>query len=153
MKAEYSIALFENGDIVSWANGRDGRLGHGQQYGPLRFVKNTTEFLPRLIDFFREIRIYDVAAKLMHSACIDCHGVVYTFGNIQICQLGNGNSSGDILEPGALALPIARQVACGGYHTGDVTRLGDLFMWGSNENGCLGFGYKHMDPARVFHEN
>ncbi|KAG6549771.1 hypothetical protein Mapa_008752 [Marchantia paleacea] len=147
--AEHSLALSEDGDILSWGNGRSGRLGHGQQSGPLRFFGNTTEFLPRLIDFFREIRIQDVAAGLMHSACVDSHGVVYTFGNGRMCQLGNGSSSGDIPEPGALALPAARQVACGGYHTGAVTRLGDLFMWGSNENGCLGFGYKHTDSTSI----
>ncbi|BBM98942.1 hypothetical protein MPTK1_1g17400 [Marchantia polymorpha subsp. ruderalis] len=146
--AEHSLALSEDGDVLSWGNGSSGRLGHGRQSGPLRFFGNSTEFLPRLVDFFREIRIHDIAAGLMHSACVDFYGVVYTFGNGRMCQLGNGSSRGDIPEPGALALPAARQVACGGYHTGAVTRLGDLYMCGSNENGCLGFGYKHTDPAR-----
>jgi alpha-tubulin suppressor-like RCC1 family protein len=37
-------------------------------------------------------------------------------------------------------LPPVVELACGGYHTGAISRNGHLYMWGSNEYGCLGFG-------------
>jgi len=40
-----------------------------------------------------------------------------------------------------LKIPFSEEVACGGYHTCVVTGNGDLYSWGSNENGCLGLGY------------
>lgn len=37
-------------------------------------------------------------------------------------------------------LPYSKEVACGGYHTCVLTNSGELYTWGSNENGCLGIG-------------
>jgi hypothetical protein len=48
-------------------------------------------------------------------------------------------------------VPYAEEVACGGYHTCVVTRGGELYTWGSNENGCLGTDstYVSHSPVRV----
>lgn len=44
-------------------------------------------------------------------------------------------------------IPFSEEIACGGYHTCVVTGNGDLYSWGSNENGCLGLG--DMDMVRA----
>ncbi|KAJ0094448.1 hypothetical protein Patl1_15839 [Pistacia atlantica] len=48
-------------------------------------------------------------------------------------------------------LPYSDEVACGGYHTCVVTSGGELYTWGSNENGCLGIGSTDAfhSPERV----
>ncbi|KAL3700705.1 hypothetical protein R1sor_018727 [Riccia sorocarpa] len=148
--AEHSLAISANGEVLSWGNGQGGRLGHGQSSGLLRFFRDTSEFLPRLIESLKSTRIQDISAGMTHSACVDSFGTVYTFGNGRMFQLGLGSnrSSLEACEPSALKnLPAGLTVACGGYHTGVLTKQGDLYMWGSNENGCLGFGYKHTDLA------
>ncbi|KAL2650925.1 hypothetical protein R1flu_019053 [Riccia fluitans] len=150
--AEHSLAVSNDGEVLSWGNGQGGRLGHGQSSGVLRFFRNTSEFLPRLIDSLKSAQIVDISAGMTHSACVDSYGTVYTFGNGRMFQLGLGTdrSSFEVHEPSALKnLPGGLAVACGGYHTGAVMKQGDLYMWGSNENGCLGFGYKHTDQAPI----
>lgn len=50
-----------------------------------------------------------------------------------------------------IKLPSADVIACGGYHTCVVTSGGELYAWGSNENGCLGTGCTtaSSSPERV----
>jgi alpha-tubulin suppressor-like RCC1 family protein len=57
--------------------------------------------------------------------------------------------SGDELRPTVVEeVPFSEEVACGGYHTCVVTDSGDLYSWGSNENGCLGLGYLFSTLSR-----
>ncbi|CAM6105338.1 unnamed protein product [Calypogeia fissa] len=143
--SEHSLGLTEDGEVLSWGSGQNGQLGHGQPNGLFHYLRNSSECYPRLIDGLRGIRARAISAGLMHSACVDQLGNLFTFGQGRMCQLGHGDTR-DSFEPLAVTnLPSCAGVACGGYHTGAISRNGDLYTWGSNEYGCLGFGYQHSN--------
>ncbi|BBH02539.1 hypothetical protein Prudu_013143 [Prunus dulcis] len=101
-----------------------------------------TEYTPRLIKKLEGTKVKKVAAGMLHSACIDENGSVFIFDERALDKVGSGPRS---------KLPSSEEVACGGYHTCVLTSGGDLYSWGSNENGCLGVGTTdaYHQPERV----
>ncbi|XP_042515874.1 ultraviolet-B receptor UVR8 isoform X2 [Macadamia integrifolia] len=148
--SEHSIAVTEEGEALSWGEGGSGRLGHGHQSSILGFFSSKSEYTPRLIKTLEGVKVKNVAAGMLHSVCIDENGSVFIFDERANIKLGFGkanNTSPSIISE----LPLSEEVACGGYHTCVITTDGELYTWGSNENGCLGIG--SMDvvhrPERV----
>uniref|UniRef100_J3N8W7 Uncharacterized protein n=1 Tax=Oryza brachyantha TaxID=4533 RepID=J3N8W7_ORYBR len=140
--SEHSIATTEEGEVLSWGAAGAGRLGHGHKTNILGFSMTTSEYTPRLIKNLDGTKIKRIAAGVLHSACIDEKGTLFIFG--QKTEKGFGRS-GDELRPTVVEeVPFSEEVACGGYHTCAVTDSGDLYSWGSNENGCLGLGGTDM---------
>ncbi|EEC68325.1 hypothetical protein OsI_36421 [Oryza sativa Indica Group] len=140
--SEHSIATTEEGEVLSWGAAGAGRLGHGHKTSILGFSITTSEYTPRLIKNLDGVKIKRIAAGMLHSACIDEKGTLFIFG--QKTEKGFGRS-GDELRPTVVEeVPFSEEVACGGYHTCVVTDSGDLYSWGSNENGCLGLGGTDM---------
>lgn len=140
--SEHSIAVTEEGEVLSWGAAGSGRLGHGRQSSILGFSLTSSEHTPRLIKNFDGIKIKKIAAGMLHSACIDEKGTLFIFG--QKTEKGFGRSN-EAFRPNIVEeIPFSEEVACGGYHTCVVTDSGDLYSWGSNENGCLGLGGTDM---------
>lgn len=144
--SEHSVAVTDGGEALSWGLGDSGRLGHGHESSILGFFKNTSEYTPRLIKNLEGIKVKNVAAGLLHSACIDENGSVFIFGERAVDKVGFAEVENATTRSMFSKLPYSEEVACGGYHTCVLTRSGELYTWGSNENGCLGIG--SMD---VFH--
>ncbi|KAI8535574.1 hypothetical protein RHMOL_Rhmol10G0185100 [Rhododendron molle] len=95
--------------------------------------------------------IKSIAAGMLHSACIDENGSVFVFGERAVDKLGLGQAK-NATRPSMIGqLPLSEEVACGGYHTCVITSSGELYTWGSNENGCLGTGCTDVShlPERV----
>ncbi|KAI5404900.1 hypothetical protein KIW84_051886 [Lathyrus oleraceus] len=120
--------------------GVSGRLGHGHESSILGFFKSYSEYTPRLIKDLEGIKVKNVAAGMLTSACTDENGSVFIFGEkgvdkLLLKEMSNATKPSLIRE-----LPYAEEVACGGYHTCVLTNFGELYTWGSNENGCLGIG-------------
>ncbi|MQL86305.1 hypothetical protein Taro_018835, partial [Colocasia esculenta] len=149
--SEHSIALTDDGNVLSWGAGRCGRLGHGPRSGILGFSGSSSEYSPRLIKNFEDVKVKRVAAGLLHSACIDEQGSLFLFGEKTTDRLGFGEAKNTSIPSIVHELPFSEQVACGGYHTCVITSDGQLYTWGSNENGCLGLGFTDMvvTPERV----
>ncbi|KAL0909012.1 hypothetical protein M5K25_023533 [Dendrobium thyrsiflorum] len=138
--SEHSIAVTDEGNVLSWGSGGAGRLGHGHQSNILGFSFSSSEYMPRLIKNLEGRKINKVSAGMLHSACIDEQGFVFTFGEKAADVLGFSEGK-KVSEPSSVEkLPRSVEVACGGYHTCVVTNDGELYAWGSNENGCLGLG-------------
>lgn len=136
--SEHSIVVTEDGEALSWGAAGAGRLGHGHKSSFLGFAMTSNEYTPRLIKNLDGIKIKRIAAGMLHSACIDEKGTVFMFGQKTEKVLGRSN---DAPRPSAVEeIQFSEEVACGGYHTCAVTDRGDLYSWGSNENGCLGLG-------------
>lgn len=96
-----------------------------------------SEFTPRLIKDLEGVKVKSIAAGMLHSACIDENGFAYIFGETSTEKLeGNKATVPSLLRE----LPPSEEAACGGYHTCIITSGGELYSWGSNENGCLGIG-------------
>ncbi|KAL9462616.1 hypothetical protein AB3S75_000587 [Citrus x aurantiifolia] len=148
---EHSVAVTGGGKVLSWGAGGSGRLGHGQESSILGFLRSTSEYTPRLIKELEGVKVKIAAAGFLHSACIDENGRVYIFGDRAVDKMlfQEGNH---VRRPSLISkLPCSEEVACGGYHTCVLTSGGELYTWGSNENGCLGIGSIDVlhSPERV----
>ncbi|KAK9291600.1 hypothetical protein L1049_019549 [Liquidambar formosana] len=138
--SEHSVAVTDDGEALSWGGGGSGRLGHGHDSSILGFLRSTSEYTPRLIKTLEGIKVKNVAAGLLHSACIDDNGSVFIFGERAVDKLGLGGGNNATTPSLIGKLPYSEEVACGAYHTCVITSGGELYTWGSNENGCLGIG-------------
>ncbi|EOX92733.1 hypothetical protein QUC31_003788 [Theobroma cacao] len=141
--SEHTVAVTDGGEALSWGGAASGRLGHGLEPSIFGFLTSTSEYTPRLIKKLEGIKVARVAAGLLHSACIDGiaeNGSLFIFGEKVVTNLGFGGAKNATMPSMISALPYSEEVACGGYHTCVVTRGGELYTWGSNENGCLGIG-------------
>ncbi|CAK9319357.1 unnamed protein product [Citrullus colocynthis] len=144
--SDHSMAVADGGEVFSWGDGRSGRLGHGHESTFLGFLKSTSEYTPRLIKELEGIKVKQVAAGMLHSACVDENGAVYIFGERATNRVSFGEANKTTTPSMISSLLDCEEVACGGYHTCVLTKGGDLYSWGSNENGCLGNG-----STSVFH--
>ncbi|KAL4196995.1 hypothetical protein AMTRI_Chr04g249030 [Amborella trichopoda] len=149
--SEHSVAITDDGHVLSWGAGGSGRLGHRHQPSMLGFFGNMSEYTPRLIKTFEGTKIKRIAAGLLHSACIDENGTVYTFGEEASDKLGFGDKKNSTSPSRINEIPCSQDLACGGYHTCVVTSGGEVYTWGTNENGCLGLGNPNpvYSPTRV----
>ncbi|KAG6773499.1 hypothetical protein POTOM_020781 [Populus tomentosa] len=117
LASEHSIAVTDGGQALSWGGGGSGRLGHGHQSSLLGFFRSSSEYTPRHIKKLEGVKVKNIAAGLLHSACIDENGSVYIFGEKAVDKL--------------VSARFGVYIGCSG----------ELYTWGSNENGCLGNGY------------
>ncbi|XP_044503423.1 ultraviolet-B receptor UVR8 [Mangifera indica] len=149
--SEHSVAVTDGGEVLSWGGGGSGRLGHGHKSSILGFLSSSSEYTPRLIKELEKVKVKNVAAGLLHTACIDETGCVFIFGERAAAKMVFQDTKNATTPSMISKLPYAEEVACGGYHTCVVTSGGDLYTWGSNENGCLGIGTidSFHSPERV----
>nr|XP_014343905.1 PREDICTED: E3 ubiquitin-protein ligase HERC2 [Latimeria chalumnae] len=132
---KHCLALSSEGEVYSWGEAEDGKLGHGNRSPCDR---------PRVIESLRGIEVVDIAAGGAHSACITAAGELYTWGKGRYGRLGHGDSE-DQLKPKLVeALQGYRviDVACG---SGDAQTLcltddDTVWSWGDGDYGKLGRG-------------
>ena len=68
---KHCLALSSDGDVFSWGEGDDGKLGHDN--------KNSCD-RPRVIEALRGKDIEDISCGGAHSAAITSSGELYTWG-------------------------------------------------------------------------
>ncbi|GAB6021505.1 E3 ubiquitin-protein ligase herc2 [Chamberlinius hualienensis] len=132
---KHSLALSIQGDVYSWGEGDDGKLGHNNR---------TSYERPKLIDSLRGKNVIDIACGGAHSACITAHGELYTWGKGRYGRLGHGDSEDQCKPKLVEALREYRvvDVACG---SGDAQTLcitddDNVWSWGDGDYGKLGRG-------------
>ncbi|CAI0403914.1 unnamed protein product [Linum tenue] len=140
LASEHSVAVTDDGDALSWGGGDSGQLGHSGEAGILGFLKSKSEYVPRRIKKLEGCKVKKVSAGLLHTACVGENGSVFIFGERAVSKLRFGDEKNANTPSMLDMLPSSEEVACGGYHTCVVTGAGELYAWGSNENGCLGIG-------------
>ncbi|CAN0858249.1 Ultraviolet-B receptor UVR8 [Linum grandiflorum] len=159
----HSGAVTVDGELYVWGRNSNGQLGLGKKAGK-------SVCLPTKVDLLSGISIKVVALASEHSVAVTDEGDALSWGGGNSGQLGHSCESGILgllkskseyvprrikklegikrfgAEKNATipsmvdVLPSSAEVACGGYHTCVVTGSGELYAWGSNENGCLGVG-------------
>ena len=127
--SRHTCAVTAQGQLYSWGSGSFGRLGHGGE---------EHEFEPRLVEALQSVRVAVVAAGDNHTAAVDEHGALYTFGRGGYGRLGLKDVGRGYMEltprpVEALASERVVHVAVGAYHTAAVTALGELFTCGRGE--------------------
>nr|XP_047123873.1 E3 ubiquitin-protein ligase HERC2 isoform X1 [Hydra vulgaris]XP_047123877.1 E3 ubiquitin-protein ligase HERC2 isoform X2 [Hydra vulgaris] len=131
----HCLALSSDGEVFSWGEGEDGKLGHGNRQ---------TSSQPKRIEFFCGKIITNICAGGSHSAAIGLNGELYTWGKGRYGRLGHGDSD-DQLKPKqveALQFFFVLDVACG---SGDaqtlcITNDDNVWSWGDGDYGKLGRG-------------
>ncbi|KAL3879973.1 hypothetical protein ACJMK2_032247, partial [Sinanodonta woodiana] len=132
---KHCLALSAEGEVYSWGEGEDGKLGHGNRSPCDR---------PRVIESLRGKEVVSVAAGGAHSACITSNGELYTWGKGRYGRLGHGDSEDQprpkLVEP--LKGYRVIDVACG---SGDAQTLcitddDSVWSWGDGDYGKLGRG-------------
>ncbi|XP_075155337.1 E3 ubiquitin-protein ligase HERC2 [Haematobia irritans] len=132
---KHCLALTTDGEVYSWGEGEDGKLGHGNRIGYDR---------PKLIDDLTGIGIVDIACGSAHSAAITSSGHVLTWGKGRYGRLGHGDSE-DQPRPKLVEALLgyrAIDIACG---SGDAQTLcitddDNVWSWGDGDYGKLGRG-------------
>ncbi|XP_039287848.1 E3 ubiquitin-protein ligase HERC2 [Nilaparvata lugens] len=132
---KHCLALSADGEVYSWGEGDDGKLGHG----------NTSMCdRPCVIEALQGEEIVEIACGGAHSAAITANGELYTWGKGRYGRLGHGDSE-DQLKPKLVEALMSYQVwdvACG---SGDaqtlcVTDDDTVWSWGDGDYGKLGRG-------------
>ena len=134
----HTVAVTEEGQVVSWGWGNDGQLGHGDTYD---------QTLPTRVQALAGQRVTDVACGYYHTAAVNEDGAVMCWGKGSSGQLG-------LRDRGAALLPRMltglhahriRRVACGMAHTLALSDEGEVFAWGSGADGQLGVGQREPE--------
>ena len=97
---------------------------------------------PTAVEALRGSFIVEVACGSEHTAVVTSAGEVYCWGWGQDGRLGNGTKKTMNVPVMAVGLQGHQVVAvsCGASHTAAVTSNGNVFCWGSGEDGQLGLG-------------
>uniref|UniRef100_A0A8D0EWK4 Uncharacterized protein n=1 Tax=Strix occidentalis caurina TaxID=311401 RepID=A0A8D0EWK4_STROC len=84
---KHCLALSSEGEVYSWGEAEDGKLGHGNRRQQYIFPCDR----PRVIESLRGIEVVDIAAGGAHSACITAAGDLFTWGKGRYGRLGHGD--------------------------------------------------------------
>ncbi|XP_020103915.1 ultraviolet-B receptor UVR8 isoform X5 [Ananas comosus] len=153
--AEHSIVVTDEGNVLSWGAGGAGRLGHGHQSSILGFYVSSSECTPRLIKYFDAIKIKRIAAGMLHSACVDGEGELYTWGSNENGCLGLGFTdmvrTPQCVKKSSFRFPVS-EVSCGWKHTAVISGR-RVFTWGwGGANGTF-FEDGHSSGGQLGHGN
>ena len=117
------IRVLDSG-IYSWGNGQNGQLGLG-----LPLIDKST---PSCIKELGGKSIVDVSCGSMHSVCVTMTGEVYSWGNNEYLQLGQGVDSKECSIPRIVDKLLGVKVlgvSCGAGHSIVVSSAGMAYSW------------------------
>ncbi|HHX78249.1 MAG TPA: hypothetical protein GX695_00650 [Acholeplasmataceae bacterium] len=95
-------------------------------------------------------KIKDSSLGALHSVILTSYGRLFTFGDNEYCQLGDGtNTVKNVATPKEITYlfnlsfnEIIEKISIGYHHSAALTSLGRVFTWGYNEYAQLGDGTK-----------
>ncbi|XP_044477762.1 uncharacterized protein LOC123205021 isoform X2 [Mangifera indica] len=134
-------------EVFSWGSGANYQLGTGNAH---------IQKLPCKVDSLHGSVIKLVSAAKFHSVAVTTHGEVFTWGFGRGGRLGHPEFD---IHSGQAAVITPRQVTSGlgsrwvktiaaaKHHTVLATEGGDVFTWGSNREGQLGYTSVDTQPT------
>ncbi|XP_043698410.1 uncharacterized protein LOC122649110 [Telopea speciosissima] len=135
----HSVAVGTRGEVYTWGFGRGGRLGHPDfdiHSGQAAVIT------PRQVTFgLGSCRVKVVAAAKHHTVIATEGGEVFTWGSNREGQLGYTSVDTQPTPRRVSSLkPKVIAVAAANKHTAVVSESGEVFTWGCNKEGQLGYG-------------
>ncbi|KAK5577858.1 hypothetical protein RB653_002806 [Dictyostelium firmibasis] len=155
--SQHSMIVSNFGELYTFGCGTTGRLGHGDEQ---------PKFKPTPVSSLLGKSIVSVAAGVMHTACVDSNGKIYSWGWNRYGQLGNGTVKSQTLPTNPKFQQAKDQqqqqqqhlsklnfikIVCGKNHTLALSSSGEVVGFGFNACGQLGNG-NHMDqlyPVKI----
>ncbi|CAK9181047.1 unnamed protein product [Ilex paraguariensis] len=134
-------------EVFSWGSGVNYQLGTGNAH---------LQKLPCKVDSLHGLLIKSVSAAKFHSVAVSDRGEVYTWGFGRGGRLGHPDFD---IHSGQAAVITPRQVTSGlgarrvkaiaaaKHHTVVATQGGEVFTWGSNREGQLGYTSVDTQPT------
>ncbi|GFP86184.1 ultraviolet-b receptor uvr8 [Phtheirospermum japonicum] len=126
---KHAVLVTKQGEIFSWGEEENGRLGHG--------VDSDISH-PKLIQTLSGKSIEMVACGEYHTCAVTISGDLYTWGD-DGCLGGPGHWIPKRVRGPIEGLQVAF-VSCGPWHTAVLTSAGRLFTFGDGTFGALGHG-------------
>jgi len=108
--SQFSVALSSSGSVYTWGKGDYHRLGHGVDEHVRR---------PKKVGALQGKKIICISTGALHCVVCTDQGEIYTWGDNDEGQLGDGTTTG-IQKPrlvAALQTKKINRVACGSAHT------------------------------------
>ena len=139
----HSLQLNVRTTVQAWGDNAYGQLGDGTSVD-----RPTPTFV---LDPQGNCCLDDViaiAAGIMHSMALKSDGSVWTWGNNQFGQLGDGSGVSSQL-PVQVRIDNVVAIAAGYLHSVALTADGIVWTWGSNQFGQLGDGTFQNRPVPV----
>lgn len=135
----HSIAVSSSGELYTWGFGRGGRLGHPDfdiHSGQAAVIT------PRVVTSgLGSRRVKAVAAAKHHTVIATETGEVFTWGSNREGQLGYTSVDTQPTPKRVSCLRVRIvAVAAANKHTAAVAESGEVFTWGCNKEGQLGYG-------------
>jgi len=127
----HTLVLTKAGGVLSFGEGSDGKLGHGNE---------DDVFEPTPIEALRGTRVLAVTAGCRHSLAVTDTGEVFSFGSGQYGRLGHGDQEISYVPILIEALRGVRVVAAsaGEYHSLVLSTAGQVYSFGMGSDGQLG---------------
>jgi alpha-tubulin suppressor-like RCC1 family protein len=144
--SQFALALTSTGEVYAWGEGIGGELGNGQ---------DSDAFAPVHVGMPGGVKIAAISTGCLHSLALTPKGEVLAWGNNKYGELGD-DSTAESDVPVRVDLPRtfkAVAVAAGCYHSLALGADGEVFAWGSNQDGQLGDGQPNLVnilPVEIF---
>ena len=123
-----SVAIQSNGTLWSWGLNNGGQLGLSDLTDRSSPVQVGTQ------SNWTQI----AGAGGSHILALQSNGTLWTWGNNQVGQLGQGDTTNRSTPTQIGALSVWTQIAVGANHSLAIQSNGTLWGWGDNFNGQLG---------------
>ncbi|XP_075638521.1 uncharacterized protein LOC142610565 isoform X2 [Castanea sativa] len=134
-------------EVYSWGSGANYQLGTGNEH---------IQKLPCKVDSLHGSYIKLVSSAKFHSVAVSARGEVYTWGFGRGGRLGHPDfdiHSGQaaVITPrqvtSGLGSRLVKAIAAAKHHTVVATEGGEVFTWGSNREGQLGYPSVDTQPT------
>ncbi|KAL5197319.1 hypothetical protein ABZP36_000831 [Zizania latifolia] len=134
----HSVAVSSDGDLYTWGFGRGGRLGHPD----IQSGQTTAVITPRQVTVGLGLKRVNVVAAAKHHTVIATEaGELFTWGSNREGQLGYPSVDTQPTPRRVNSLkPRIISVAAANKHSAAVAETGEVFTWGCNKEGQLGYG-------------
>jgi hypothetical protein len=124
------LLLTRGGHVLAWGINSAGQLGLGH---------TATMKSPQLVAIPGAPKIKRVKCGANFSMAITEEGCVFAWGSNEKGQLGLGHRQTPVARPTKVpGLPPVRDLGCGWCHALALTRTGEVWGWGYNEEGEVG---------------
>lgn len=128
----HSLAADFNGNVYAWGDNSYGQMGTKE-------VKGQENLRPMKVSGLK--KIVEVAAGNGSCLARNADGQVYSWGYGEFGQTGSGNSEISKSTPDQVSRTGSSVgIACGFHHDLSVSKNGEVYAWGRNNNGQLGTG-------------